>query len=97
MVKRASLSSGRLKTPKQKLEATPVTKPQKEAPITTQEKKRPLKERAKQVVMYIHPDAHDQLRMLSIKEKKELNTLYIEALDMLFKAKQLPQIATPDD
>jgi hypothetical protein len=47
--------------------------------------------------MYIHSDAHDQLRMLSIKEKKELNTLYIEALNMLFKAKQLAQIAEPDD
>jgi len=96
MAKRASLSSGRLKTPKQKLEAPSVAETPKAA-TTTQEKKRPLKERAKQVMMYIHPDAHDQLRMLSIKEKKELNTLYIEALDMLFKAKQLPQIATPDD
>ena len=97
MVKRASLSSGRLKTPKQKLESASTRETVKRAAITAQEKKRPLKERAKQVMMYIHPDAHDQLRMLSIKEKKELNTLYIEALDMLFKAKQLPQIATPDD
>jgi len=67
------------------------------SPVTIQKKKRPLKERAKQVVMYINPDAHDQLKMLSIQEKKELNSLYTEALNMLFKAKKLPQIAIPND
>lgn len=42
-------------------------------------------------------DVHDQLKMLSIQETKELNSLYTEALNMLFKVKKLLQIATPND
>ena len=59
-------------------------------------RKRPLKERAKQMILYVRPDAHKQLKQLAASEDVQLNDLVVEALNLLFKDRQLPQIAEPE-
>jgi len=86
MTKRATLNSSRLRTPGSKSE-----------PISIKQKRRPLKERAKQIIVYAHPDAHAQLKQLAASVRVQLNDLTVEALNLLFKARQLPQIALPDE
>lgn len=44
-----------------------------------------LKERAKQLSVYLEPAVHDQLRDLAYTERTKIHSLMLEALDMLFK------------
>lgn len=108
MSKRPPLTSVRLKTPGQQLEPQKEGTGETEAkgsdsPEVQEEKKastakgKPLKERAKQMICYVNPKAHKQLKQLALAEDKQLNDLAIEAINLLFRSRQLPQIAEPDE
>lgn len=44
-----------------------------------------LKERAKQLSVYLEPPVHDQLRDLAYTERTKIHALMLEAVDLLFK------------
>lgn len=44
-----------------------------------------LKERAKQLSVYLEPSVHDQLRDLAFTERTKIHQLMLESLDLLFK------------
>jgi hypothetical protein len=44
-----------------------------------------LKERAKQLSVYLEPQVHDQLRDIAYTERTKIHQLMLEALDLLFK------------
>lgn len=44
-----------------------------------------LKERAKQLSVYLEPAVHDQLRDIAYTERTKIHPLMLEALDLLFK------------
>ena len=44
-----------------------------------------LKERAKQMSVYLEPAVHDQLRDIAYAERAKIHQLMLEALDLLFK------------
>jgi hypothetical protein len=44
-----------------------------------------LKERAKQLSVYLEPSVHDQLRDIAYTERTKIHPLMLEALDLLFK------------
>ena len=44
-----------------------------------------LKERAKQLSVYLEPAVHDQLRDMAYAERTKIHPLMLEALDLLFK------------
>lgn len=44
-----------------------------------------LKERAKQLSVYLEPSVHDQLRDIAYAERTKIHPLMLEALDLLFK------------
>ncbi|MDV2986790.1 UNVERIFIED_CONTAM: hypothetical protein Q9R58_20945 [Methylobacteriaceae bacterium AG10] len=44
-----------------------------------------LKERAKQMSVYLEPPVYDQLRDLAYAERTKMHALMLEALDLLFK------------
>ena len=44
-----------------------------------------LKERAKQLSVYLEPPVHDQLRDIAYTERTKIHQLMLEALDLLFK------------
>jgi len=44
-----------------------------------------LKERAKQLSVYLEPAVHDQLRDMAYSERTKIHPLMLEALDLLFK------------
>lgn len=44
-----------------------------------------LKERAKQLSVYLEPSVHDQLRDMAFAERTKIHPLMLEALDLLFK------------
>lgn len=46
-----------------------------------------LKERAKQLSVYLEPPVHDQLRDIAYTERTKIHQLMLEALDLLFKAR----------
>ena len=46
-----------------------------------------LKERAKQLSVYLEPPVYDQLRELAYTERTKIHGLMLEALDLLFKAR----------
>ena len=46
-----------------------------------------LKERAKQLSVYLEPPVHDQLREMAYSERTKIHVLMLEALDLLFKAR----------
>lgn len=58
-----------------------------------------LKQRAKQMSVYLEPPVYDQLRELAFAERTKMHALMLEALDMLFKqrgARPIEQITAPD-
>jgi len=58
-----------------------------------------LKERAKQMSVYLEPPVYDQLRDLAYAERTKMHALMLEALDLLFKqrgARSIRQL-TDDD
>ena len=44
-----------------------------------------LKERAKQMSVYLEPPVYDQLRDLAYAERTKMHAIMLEALDLLFK------------
>ena len=46
-----------------------------------------LKERAKQLSVYLEPPVYDQLRDIAYAERAKIHQLMLEALDLLFKAR----------
>ena len=58
------------------------------APKTTDNSsasKKTLKERAKQLSVYLEPPVYDQLRDIAYTERAKIHPLMLEALDLLFK------------
>lgn len=54
-----------------------------------------LKERAKQMSVYLEPPVYDQLRDLAFAERTKMHALMLEALDLLFRqrgARSIEQI-----
>ena len=54
-----------------------------------------LKQRAKQMSVYLEPPVYDQLRDLAFAERTKMHGLMLEALDLLFKqrgARSIEQI-----
>ena len=51
-----------------------------------------LKERAKQLSVYLEPPVYDQLRDLAYTERSKIHTLMLEALDLLFTQRGVPSI-----
>lgn len=54
-----------------------------------------LKQRAKQMSVYLEPPVYDQLRELAFAERSKMHVLMLEALDLLFKqrgARSIEQI-----
>lgn len=57
-----------------------------------------LKERAKQLSVYLEPPVHDQLRDIAYTERTKIHQLMLEALDLLFKARgalSIDQLSRP--
>ena len=46
-----------------------------------------LKERSKQLSVYLEPSVHDQLRDIAYTERTKIHQLMLESLDLLFKAR----------
>ncbi|WP_264047751.1 ribbon-helix-helix domain-containing protein [Methylobacterium flocculans] len=58
-----------------------------------------LKERARQMSVYLEPPVYDQLRDLAHAERAKMHGLMLEALDLLFKqrgARSIDQLNEPD-
>ena len=54
-----------------------------------------LKQRARQMSVYLEPPVYDQLRELAFAERTKMHALMLEALDLLFKqrgARSIEQI-----
>jgi len=58
-----------------------------------QAKRATLKQRAKQLSVYLEPPVHDQLRDIAYTERTKIHQLMLEALDLLFKARGALSIA----
>ena len=57
-----------------------------------------LKERAKQLSVYLEPPVYDQLRELAYTERTKIHSLMLEAVDLLFKnrgALSIRQLTAP--
>lgn len=57
-----------------------------------------LKQRAKQLSVYLEPSVHDQLRDLAYTERTKIHQLMLESLDLLFKARgalSIKQLSDP--
>ena len=55
-----------------------------------------LKQRAKQMSVYLEPEVYDQLRDIAHAERTKIHPLMLEALDMLFRqrgARSIRQLA----
>lgn len=60
---------------------------------------RTLKQRAKQMSVYLEPPVYDQLRDLAHAERTKIHPLMLEALDMLFRqrgARSIRQLMEDD-
>ena len=73
-------------------EATPKPARPPSAEIVTLDRAAPpaaapgtLKQRAKQMSVYLEPPVYDQLRDLAYAERTKMHGLMLEALDLLFK------------
>ena len=65
------------------------------SPVTRQAT---LKERAKQLSVYLEPLVYDQLRDLAYTERTKMHALMLEAVDLLFKhrgALSIRQLSAP--
>ena len=63
------------------------------APAAGPAKKATLKQRAKQLSVYLEPPVYDQLRDIAYTERTKIHQLMLEALDLLFKARGALSIA----
>jgi len=58
-----------------------------------------LKQRARQMSVYLEPPVYDQLRDIAHAERAKMHGLMLEALDLLFKqrgARSIDQLNEPD-
>ncbi|MEA1834579.1 ribbon-helix-helix domain-containing protein [Methylobacterium durans] len=55
------------------------------APAPARRPSATLKERARQMSVYLEPPVYDQLRDLAYAERTKMHALMLEALDLLFK------------
>ncbi|KQP62262.1 hypothetical protein ASF41_22630 [Methylobacterium sp. Leaf111] len=58
-----------------------------------------LKQRARQMSVYLEPPVYDQLRDIAHAERAKMHGLMLEALDLLFKqrgARSIAQLNEPD-
>ena len=58
---------------------------------------RTLKQRARQMSVYLEPPVYDQLRDLAYAERTKMHGLMLEALDLLFKQRGARSIAQLTD
>ena len=63
------------------------------AQAAAQAKRATLKQRAKQLSVYLEPPVHDQLRDIAYTERTKIHQLMLESLDLLFKARGALSIA----
>ncbi|MCJ2121096.1 ribbon-helix-helix domain-containing protein [Methylobacterium sp. J-077] len=56
-----------------------------------------LKQRARQMSVYLEPPVYDQLRDLAYAERTKMHALMLEALDLLFKQRGARSIAQLTD
>ncbi len=56
-----------------------------------------LKERARQMSVYLEPPVYDQLRDIAHAERAKMHGLMLEALDLLFKQRGARSIAQLND
>ena len=64
-------------------QAETVSRPAQPTPAPATQKT--LKERAKQLSVYLEPPVYDQLRDIAYTERTKIHPLMLEALDLLFK------------
>lgn len=67
-------------------------------PVAPPERQGTLKERARQLSVYLEPPVYDQLRDLAYTERTKMHALMLEAVDLLFKqrgASSIRQLTTP--
>jgi hypothetical protein len=87
--------------------STPPGKPQQTAEIVQLDTGAPplrrpnatLKQRARQMSVYLEPPVYDQLRDIAHAERAKMHGLMLEALDLLFKqrgARSIDQLNEPD-
>lgn len=69
----------------------PATRPEPRAEART------LKQRARQMSVYLEPPVYDQLRDLAHAERTKMHGLMLEALDLLFKQRGSRSIAQLTD
>jgi hypothetical protein len=62
--------------------ASKILPPRADAAVVTP--RGPLKERAKQLSVYLDPAVYDQLREIAYAERTKMHPLMLEALDLLF-------------
>lgn len=77
-------------------ERTPPRAPAAEPPPAP----RTLKQRAKQMSVYLEPPVYDQLRDIAHAERTKIHPLMLEALDMLFRqrgARSIRQLMDDQD
>ena len=58
-----------------------------------------LKERARQLSVYLEPPIYDQLRAIAFAERTKMHALMLEAVDLLFRkrgARSIEELAAPD-
>jgi hypothetical protein len=49
----------------------------------------PLKERARQVTIYLEPDAFDQLREIAFTERTKMHPLVLEGIEMMMAKRSI--------
>lgn len=59
--------------------------PPRLTPVEAPPQPRTLKQRAKQMSVYLEPPVYDQLRDIAYAERTKIHPLMLEALDMLFR------------
>ena len=64
---------------------TVVEMPRPAAAIPSPERGATLKQRAKQLSVYLEPEVYDQLRDIAYTERTKIHTLILKGLDLLFQ------------
>ena len=59
----------------------------------THQQRSPSRRGKKSFTLYVDPDVHDQLKLLSLQTRTPMQKLGIEALNLLFKLHKKPPIA----
>jgi hypothetical protein len=69
-----------------------VLKPHRARPVEKLEGKGTLKERARQLSLYLEEPVYDQLREIAHVERTKLHPLILEGIDLLLKKRGAPSI-----